>query len=139
LVIASQDKGDLWIANVYFGIDDDFKIYFISSDQAKHSKQILNNPKIAFSIPWYDEANHKNRKAVQGLGMCRIADTEQEIQKGVALHNQNYPEFANRITVDWLKTNEYESHVWVIEPSYMKHWNDDVYGDDEYEEFNFKK
>ncbi len=139
MVIASQDNGEVWVANVYFGVDDDFKIYFISSESAKHSQQILKNPKIAFSIPWYDPTNHKNRKAVQGQGVCRVAANDEEIAKGVQLHNQNFPEFANRITVEWVNTNEYESHVWVIEPSYIKHWNDEAYGDDESEEFFLNK
>jgi uncharacterized protein YhbP (UPF0306 family) len=136
IVIASQDGGELWITNVYFGVDDEFKLYFISPESTKHSQQILNNPNIAFSVTWYDPANHKNRKAVQGQGVCRIATNDAEIAMGVQLHNQNFPEFTSRITVDWVNTNEYKSHVWVIEPSYIKHWNDEVYGDDESEEFN---
>lgn len=135
LVIASHDSGDIWIANVYYGIDDDFKIYFVSPEDAKHSQQILKNPKVAFSVAWFDPSNHKNRKAVQGLGICRPAKNDGEIEIGVQLHNRNFPEFKERITIDWVHTNEFKSRVWVIDPTYIKHWNDELYGEGEIKEF----
>lgn len=135
LVIACRDGEDVWTANVYYGIDDDFKIYFISSGDAKHSRMILKNPEIAFSVAWFDPKDHKNRKAVQGLGICRPAETDEEIVKGVELHNRNFPEFAGKITVDWARKNK--PRVWVVEPSYIKYWDDERYGEDGTEEFKF--
>lgn len=137
IVIASRDSNEIWVANVYYGIDDDFKIYFVSPENTKHSQHILKNPQIAFSIAWFDPGNHRNRKAVQGLGICRLAKNKEEIVKGVRLHNQNFPEFAQRITVDWIHNNEFKSRIYVIESGYMKHWNDERYGDKEIEEFTF--
>ena len=138
MVIASHDEKDLWVANVYFGIDEKGAIYFISPEDTKHSKMILKNPKIAFSIAWFDSTNHKNRKAVQGLGICCPAENEEEIAIGVKLHNQNFPEFKERITINWIRTNEWGSKVWVLKPTYMKYWDDEIYGDDESEEFTLE-
>ncbi len=135
MVIASREGEEVWVANVYFGVDEKGLIYFISPENNKHSKMILNNPKIAFSIAWFDPKNHANRKAVQGLGICRPAQNEREIKTGVTLHNQNFPEFKERITVDWIHTNEFGSRVWVLQPIYMKYWDDELYGDKESEEF----
>ncbi len=137
LVLATNGSDGVWAANVYYGIDSDFKIYFVSRKSAKHSSHILQNPNVAFSICWFDSSNHKNRKAVQGLGVCRLAETEEEIAKGVQLHNANFPEFAEKITVEWIRTNDYESCVWVLNPSYMKYWNDELYGEDGSKEFKF--
>ena len=137
MVIASRDEKDVWVANVYFGVDEKSTIYFISPEDNKHSKMILKNPNVAFSIAWFDPNNHKNRKAVQGLGVCRSAESEEEIITGVKLHNQSFPEFKEKITVEWIRTNEWESRVWVIEPTYMKFWNDELYGDEEAKEFSF--
>ena len=138
MVIASHGEKYIWVANVYYGIDDNFKFYFVSPEDTKHSQQILKNPKIAFSVVWFDPANHKNRKAVQGLGSCRLAQNEEEMAKGVQLHNYNFPEFAQRITVEWIHANEFESRIWVVEPSYMKYWDDELYGEKETEEFSFE-
>lgn len=106
--IATQDSGSPWIANVYYGIDEDFKFYFISSKESKHSQHILKNPSIAFSVCWFDPHNHKNRKAVQGLGTCRLAQSEEEVARGVTVYNQNFPESTGVITIEWIQTNEFQ-------------------------------
>lgn len=136
MVLACHDSHEIWVANVYYGVDEQGIIYFISPDKSKHSQMILKNPHVAFSIAWFDQNNHKNRKAIQGLGECRLAQNEQEIATGVSLHNQNIPEFKDQITVDWIKNNEWGSKVWLVKPTYIKYWDDELYGDKETQEFN---
>ncbi|MCB9798612.1 pyridoxamine 5'-phosphate oxidase family protein [Candidatus Nomurabacteria bacterium] len=126
-----------WIANVYFGVDDAGKIYFVTNKKTKHAQHLLENPAIAFNTAWYDPNNHQDRKAIQGTGTCRMAQTADEVQKGIELHNAYFPEFAKRITVEWATDESHESRVWVIEPKYIKFWNDKLYGGDEFEEFEF--
>ena len=53
------------------------------------------------------------------------------------MHNLNFPEFSEKITVDWVKSDKNKSRVWIIEPDYMKYWNDELYGDEETEDFSF--
>ena len=137
LAIASHDEKGPWIANVYFGVDDAGRIYFISPEDAGHSLMILKDPQIAFSTAWFDPSDHGNRKAIQGKGVCRLASGDEEVTTGVRLHNENFPEFKEKVRVEWIRTNEWKSKVWVIEPRYMKYWDDEVYGDDESEEFTF--
>ncbi|HEY4486504.1 MAG TPA: pyridoxamine 5'-phosphate oxidase family protein [Candidatus Paceibacterota bacterium] len=138
LVLASHGEKDVWVANVYFGADEKGVMYFVSPENTKHSQMILKNPNVAFSIAWFDPSNHRNRKAVQGLGVCRLAENEEEIKMGVKLHNQNFPEFKERIMVEWIHNNEWGSKVWVLKPSYMKYWDDEIFGDDGSGEFSFK-
>jgi hypothetical protein len=95
----------------------------------------LKNPNVAFSIAWFDPNNHKNRKAVQGLGICHLAENEEEIKTGVKLHNQNFQEFKETITLEWIHSNKWGSKVWVLKPTYIKYWDDEIYGDNESEEF----
>ena len=138
MAIASSAAKDVWIASVYIGVDDNLNIYFISPKTTKHSQMILDNPNVAFSIAWFDLTNHGNRKAIQGLGICHLAEDEKEISKGVKLHNQNFPEFKEKITVDWIYNNEWESKVWILKPTYIKYWDDEIYGDKETKEFDLK-
>lgn len=135
-VLATFDK-DVWASNVFYGIDPNFTIYFVSSENKKHSMQILKNPKIAFSISWFNKSDHTDRKAVQGQGICEIAKTDEEIKKGIKLHNKRFPEFAKRITYEWIKTNKTKSRIWTIKPFYIKYWDDKLYGQDGTKEFIF--
>ena len=138
MVIASRDEKDVWVANVYFGVDEKATIYFISPKNTKHSQMILKNPKVAFSIAWFDPNNHKNRKAIQGLGVCRPAKNPTEIATGVKLLYKKFPDLRDILTVKWIMTNVWGSKIWVLKPTYMKYWDDEIYGDDETEEFTLK-
>ena len=139
LAIATQGKGELWIANVFMGADDDGRIYFISNEETKHSEHILENGQVAFSAAWFKEGDHLDRKGVQGVGTCRIAISDDEISMGVQLHNENYPEFTERITVDWIRSEENKSRVWVIDSIFIKYWDDALLGQDGTEEFSFSE
>lgn len=136
MAIACTDEGGPWIANVYYGIDARGIIYFISPQKNRHSEAILRDPYIAFTVCWFDPSNHKNRKAVQGLGVCRLAKNPTEIAVGVKLLYDKFPDLREILTVKWIMTNIWGSRVWVIEPSYMKYWDDELYGEDESREFN---
>lgn len=138
MVIASHDTKDVWVANVYFSADEKGNIYFISSKDAKHSQMILKNSNVAFSTAWFDPTNNKNRKGIQGTGVCRVAENLSEITTGIKLLYENFPDLRDILTVDWILTNAWSSKVWVLKPSYMKYWDDEVYGDDESEEFTLK-
>ncbi len=133
LTISSYDT-EPWICNVYYGIDDAMNFYFVSSTDTMHSSQILKDPRVAFSTVWYNSENYADRKSVQGKGICKIAEGG-NIVTGIRLHNANFPAFKGRLTVDYITSDENNSKIWVIKPSYMKFWNDELYGDDESEEF----
>ena len=56
LVLATKSEELVpWVCNMYFSSDEDLNMYFISSPEVLHSKQIGKSPEIAFSIPWFDE------------------------------------------------------------------------------------
>lgn len=135
MTIASQSKKDVWIANVYIATDEKANIYFISPKKTKHSQMILKNPNIAFSIAWFDNKNHKNRKSIQGLGACRPAKNSIEIATGIKLLYKKFPDLRSILTLKWIMTNAFDSKIWVLKPTYMKYWDDEIYGDDESEEF----
>ena len=127
----------LWIANVYIGADEKGNIYFISSKEAKHSRMILKNPKVAFSMSWFKEGNHQNRKGIQGLGECRIAKDQTEIAEGIKVLYKNFPDLSSILNLKWILNNIYGSKIWVLKPNYVKYWDDELYGEDESKEFKF--
>ena len=137
MALACHNGKDLWIANLYIGVDEKGTIYFISPEDTKHGQMILKNPNIAFSIAWFDPKNHKNRKAVQGLGACRPAKNPAEIAAGIKLLYKNFPDLRDILTVKWIMTNAWGSKIWVLKPNYMKYWDDEIYGNNESKEFHF--
>ena len=136
LTLATHSEKDIWIANVYFVIDEKGLIYFISPQDTRHSLMILKNPNIAFSAAWFDRDNHQNRKSIQGLGNCHEAKSLKEITTGIKLLYQNFPDLRDILTIKWIMNNAWGTKVWIIRPSYMKYWDDEIYGEEESEEFN---
>ncbi len=136
-VVATHAWDEIRTSNVFYGIDESYTFYFISNEETKHSKHILQNPSVAFSIARYDPTNHMDRKSVQCSWSCKKATTLDQITTWVTLHNTHYPEFAERITVDWALSEENKSHVWTITPTYIKFWNDELYWINGTEEFTF--
>ena len=128
LTLATTDeRGNPWTANLFYDVDESFTFYFVSSVEADHSKHLVQNSMVAFNVVWFDPSDHMNRKGVQGSGICRVAENE-EIERGIKGHNERFPEFADRITVDWVTSNDNPAKVWVIESKRMKFWNDELFG-----------
>lgn len=136
MVIASCGDGEVWVANVYADIDDEGVIYFVSSDDTKHSKMIAKNPNVAFSFAWAEPNDSENRKGIQGQGHCRKAEDVKEIVTGLALLVKKLPVFKKFFTLDRIQANKAKG-VWVIEPTKMKYWDDERYGNNSSEEFTF--
>ena len=137
LTLACHSDAEIWTANVYFATDDVGTMFFVSPKDTKHSALIFKNSAIAFSSAWFDAADHKNRKSIQGLGMCRLASTEKEIETGIALLYKKFPDMHDTLTLKWILTNAWGTRVWVIKPTFIKYWDDELYGDEESAEFTF--
>jgi uncharacterized protein YhbP (UPF0306 family) len=134
--IAAADERGPWVANIYYALADK-TLYFVSPKNARHSEMILKNDKIAFAVSWFDTKNQTNRKGIQGSGLCHLVKNPKEIMIAVKSLNEAFPDLKDMITIDWLKTNAWEVRVWSIKPSYIKYYDDEVYGEEESEEFRF--
>ncbi|MBI1984611.1 MAG: pyridoxamine 5'-phosphate oxidase family protein [Candidatus Wildermuthbacteria bacterium] len=48
--LATQDDGGLWVSDLVYVYDDDFTVYWLSRQDARHSQAILQNPQAAAAI-----------------------------------------------------------------------------------------
>ncbi len=103
----------------------------------KNALKFLQKQKLMV-LSMHDGKNHQNRKAIQGLGICRPAKSLPEIRTGVKFYNQNFPDFKDQISPAWLKKNEWNTRMWILKPTYIKYWDDEVYGEQQNEEFELK-
>jgi len=69
-----------WIANVYYSVDEDLNLFFVSPQDTNHSKHIQKNSEVAFTISWYNKDNLSDRKAVQGRGVCRLLENPKDLK-----------------------------------------------------------
>jgi uncharacterized protein YhbP (UPF0306 family) len=138
LTIATVDAdAKPWVCNVYFSTDQDLRFCFVTPPSTNHSQHIEQEPAVAFSTAWYDENDLSNRKAIQGRGNCRLLTSEAEIQAALQPHLDKYPDWASYLTLDALVQNKIKSKLYIIEPRYIKFWNDELYGEEGTKEFTF--
>lgn len=117
-----------WSCNVYFSSDENLNLFFLSTPNANHSQHIFQEPNIAFTTAWFDKKNLANRKSVQGKGVCSIIDDDNEIKDILKIYNKKFPAFKKAINLENIKTNKIESRPYKITPTYLKFWNDELYG-----------
>ncbi|NNN20841.1 MAG: hypothetical protein HKL80_02400 [Acidimicrobiales bacterium] len=61
-----------WNCTVYYAFDDDWNIYWISTPDRRHSKEIVINPKVSGAIAFSQEPYPKD--GVQGLQFEGVAE-----------------------------------------------------------------
>lgn len=125
-VATIDENGAPWIANLYFGIDDDLNMYFMSKRSAKHSQHIERDSKIAYTVAWYNLEDSEDRIAIQATGTCELVTDLKAMAIGAkcifekfADWNINPKEALEKITT---------SGMYVIKPKYIKVWNDKLLG-----------
>ena len=58
--LGTVDAGGVWVADVIFLYDDDLHIYWMSAPDARHSKAIVGNDKVAGTITYSTKSNEPN-------------------------------------------------------------------------------
>ncbi len=48
--VATSKDGQPWVCSVYFAFDAEFNLYWISSPKRRHSREILENEKVAGTV-----------------------------------------------------------------------------------------
>lgn len=137
MVIATTDeKNKPWICNVYYSSDNDLNFYIVSPSDTNHSRHLIDRPEVAFSIVWYDKNNLSNRLAIQGKGKMVLVKGVSENIAALKVHHKKYPEWKEFINWENMVKKVIESKIYKITPTYMKFWNDELYGEEGIEEFN---
>ena len=110
--VATVSGDQPWNCTLYFASDDDLNIYWISTTETRHSKEITKNPKVAVAIPVRFED-----LTVVGLqleGDARLVEDADEIKRGVKLYSDKF----NR-GEEWYKdftSGNNEHKLYVIKP-----------------------
>lgn len=116
LTLGTAD-GNPWVAPLFYCVNDTFNFYFISQLDSFHAKQILKNPKVAFSI-FDSHAEEGKGTGIQAMGDIHMID-EAELETEI----NNYHTTFIEIKPEFLKGDApyrlfklTPSEVWVTDP-----------------------
>lgn len=136
-IATTDENGKPWVANVYYSVDKAGRLFFVTAPETKHGQHISASKDVAFTISWYDKTDLGNRKAVQGLGTCERLNDPIAIGKFLLNHYIYFPSWKEVINEKSMREKIIDSRPYIITPSYMKFWNDELYGEEGTKDFTF--
>ena len=116
LTLGTAD-GNPWVAPLFYCVNDSYNFYFISQLDSLHTKQMLKNQKVAFSI-FDSHAEEGKGQGVQAMGNIHMI-TEDELETEISNYHTTFIE----IKPEFLKGDApyrlfklTPSEVWVTDP-----------------------
>ena len=137
MVIATQGDRPT-AAAVYYGIDDDFNFYIIPPPATEHGKNILNNHKIACAIvdTHQPQFNTQYKIGVQVHGTAQQITEVKEMEKALQIWSKGRKDMVNTF-MEHITRNSWTSRPFIIKPSEIKWFNEELYGEEGIEVFKF--
>lgn len=123
---------------VYYGADDNFNLYIVTSSNTEHGKNILANGKVAAAITETTQAMYttKYKIGVQVQGKAKQLTDEEEMKKGLFIWSKKRNDIVEKY-LENIKNNIWESRPFIITPKEIKWFNEELYGEEGTEIFRF--
>ncbi|MFA4922838.1 MAG: hypothetical protein WC557_01450 [Ignavibacteriaceae bacterium] len=134
--VATHNK-KLWICSVYYVIDSDFNLYFLSEPATEHCQDIIINGEVACAIADSKQKAASKKIGVQLNGITTQIINIQKIKWMLALWNKINPGFESIINLKNIKNKVIKSKIYKIVPKVIKFFNEQLYGPEGFEVFNF--
>lgn len=99
LQLATADANRPWASIVYFVADEKLNLYWVSKPDARHSKELSQNPFVAGSIP-LDASPDKPNVGIQLEGEAYLVNDESELKTALDLYIDRFTtgkDYAQRI------------------------------------------
>lgn len=120
MTLATHAK-DIWACTVYYGMDSELNLYFVSPPTAKHSKHIKETGEVAFAI--FDSnqpVETKTKQGVYGQGTCTPLTNIKDIARGLKLWNTSHNLKVDSIPLKDIIEKITKSKVYMITPTKIK-------------------
>lgn len=89
LTLATTDGKNPWSATLFYCADDKYNFYYISRMDCFHTKHILLNPRVAFSI-FDSHAPEGKGNGVQVSGKAYLLEKEKDIEEALKHYHTSF-------------------------------------------------
>lgn len=127
----------LWTAWVYYVIDDDFNLYFVSQPDTDHCKSILKNGEIACAIADSHQNVTDKKVGAQLYGVAQQLTNVGQLRWMLNLWNKINPGIDKVINLKNMQTKVIKSRVFKVTPKKIRWFNEELYKEKESEIFYF--
>lgn len=127
-------SGKPWICTVYYAFDGK-KLYFISSPNSRHCKDIRKNKHVACAITDSKQKVVGKKVGVQIEGTASQVAKDEEIKRALDLWNKANTGFEKFISMENIKSGKMNDRAYVIKPMKIKFFNENLYGPEGFKVF----
>ena len=132
MTLAVSENDQPWIRTLYYGIDDEMSMYIVTDPNNVHGKIMTRNLKVAFNIFDSHTKITESKLGIQGKGTIAIVEGLVGNTKAIMLWHKANPGIEAKITIQDLLKKVTDTKIFKITPTYLKFFNKQLYGKDEY-------
>lgn len=132
MTLATCGDNQPWACTVYYGIDEEMNMYIVTDPGSDHGRHLAKNKNVAFNVFDSRQPITKPKKGVQGRGICEQVRGIVNITRGLLLWHKANPGIEGKITIKDILKKLKDTKVYKIIPTYLKYFNKELYGTDEY-------
>lgn len=127
----------MWTALVYYVIDNKFNLYFLSEPKTVHCQHIIDNPNVSCSVADSKQQVTDKKIGVQIEGIASRVNNIERIKWMLALWNKLNPGFETIINLKSIQKKIIKSRIYQVKPKVIKFFNEELFGSEGYEIFEF--
>ncbi|MCR4275503.1 MAG: pyridoxamine 5'-phosphate oxidase family protein [Candidatus Wolfebacteria bacterium] len=137
LMFLSTFGNEISSCPVYYAIDKDFNIYFISEPESKHCQNIKINNQVACSIADSRQTVKDKKIGVQLRGEAQEVSGSDKLEAVLNLWNSTNPGIESIISINNFKNKSINSKAYKIVPEEIKFFNEELYGEEGFKMLKF--
>lgn len=127
----------MWISTVYYVVDEQLNLYFLSEPMTIHCQDIKENSQVACAIADSKQKVTDKKIGVQARGIASEVNSLEKIKWVLAMWNKHNPGIENIINLKNIQRKVINSKIYKIKPSVIKFFNEELYGPEGFEIFKF--
>lgn len=122
--LATSRDNRPWLCNVWYVMDEDENVYWISRDTRKHSEDIALNPYVSCTFHrWFGDGLGQKGQALIIAGKAGILKGE-ECRKPYELYAERYPKVLDFQSMDKFLNDEGHHYFYKITPDEIVWWDE---------------
>lgn len=116
-----------WIATVYYSLDSNLNIYFLSNPETLHCQQIALNPQVAVSICDSPQNPSVQKKGVQLFGVAEQVSGVQKIKHAISLWRETLGVTSEAYTYEGMMKKAISGRMYRVQPKKIKFFNEELW------------
>ncbi|GIK84140.1 MAG: hypothetical protein BroJett025_07620 [Patescibacteria group bacterium] len=127
MVLATSGAEYPWIATLYFSFDDELNLYFLSSPNTLHCKQIDENQKVAVAIADSPQNPTSNKKGLQIFGVAQQISGKHKITHALNLWKKTLGVTSTEYSYEGMTKKLISGRMYKIIPKKIKFFNEELW------------